>query len=93
MPEPGAVPRPRQQPPAAGSHLAHHRPRLAQLLMALKHPNIVSCKECFVHQSKLCIVMDYCSEGEAPSILGLLARRQRSLSWLPGCLAACCGWN
>ncbi len=36
----------------------------AQLLMALKHPNIVRCIECFTAQSKLCIVMDWCSEGE-----------------------------
>jgi serine/threonine protein kinase len=35
-----------------------------QLLLALKHPNIVRCKECFTSGSKLCIVMDWCSEGE-----------------------------
>eukprot|EP00882_Tetradesmus_deserticola_P031878 GHRQ01036057.1.p1 GENE.GHRQ01036057.1~~GHRQ01036057.1.p1 ORF type:complete len:156 (+),score=22.39 GHRQ01036057.1:430-897(+) len=35
-----------------------------QLLLALKHPNIVRCKECFPSGSKLCIVMDWCSEGE-----------------------------
>jgi NIMA (never in mitosis gene a)-related kinase len=37
--------------------------------MALNHPNIVRCTECFTHTSApgrqtLCIVMDYCSEGE-----------------------------
>ena len=31
--------------------------------MALKHPNIVRCVECFTHANKLCIVMDFCSEG------------------------------
>jgi len=36
---------------------------LPQLLKALKHPNIVSCKESFIEDGKLCIVMDYCSEG------------------------------
>lgn len=36
----------------------------AQLLMALNHPNIVRCVECFTFNNKLCIVMDYCSEGE-----------------------------
>ena len=34
-----------------------------QLLMALKHPNIVRCHECFTHLNKLCIVMEWCSEG------------------------------
>ncbi|KAJ9525273.1 hypothetical protein QJQ45_020808 [Haematococcus lacustris] len=40
----------------------------AKLLMALNHPNIVRCTECFTHQSKLCIVMDWCSEGDLYSI-------------------------
>lgn len=31
--------------------------------MALNHPNIVRCVECFTSNNKLCIVMDYCSEG------------------------------
>eukprot|EP00983_Pelagomonas_calceolata_P094130 1157850-Pelagomonas_calceolata.AAC.14 len=35
---------------------------MMQLLMALNHPNIVRCVECFTANSKLCIVMDYCSE-------------------------------
>lgn len=35
-----------------------------QLLMALDHPNIVRCHEAFVSEGKLCIVMDYCSQGE-----------------------------
>jgi len=37
---------------------------MLQLLMALNHPNIVRCVECFIANSKLCIVMDWCSEGE-----------------------------
>ena len=34
-----------------------------QVLQALHHPNIVSCKEAFTSLGKLVIVMDYCSEG------------------------------
>ncbi|KAF5839493.1 kinase-like domain-containing protein [Dunaliella salina] len=45
----------------------------AKLLMALNHPNIVRCVECFVANSKLCIVMDYCSEGD---LYGLLQKRR-----------------
>ena len=36
---------------------------LLQVLQALHHPNIVSCKEAFTCLGKLIIVMDYCSEG------------------------------
>ena len=36
---------------------------LIQVLQALHHPNVVSCKEAFVTAGKLCILMDYCSEG------------------------------
>ena len=36
-----------------------------QVLQALHHPNVVSCKEAFVSSGKLCILMDYCSEGKA----------------------------
>lgn len=32
--------------------------------MALNHPNIVRCSEAYTYQNKLCIVMDYCSEGQ-----------------------------
>ena len=35
-----------------------------QVLQMLHNSNIVSCIESFRHQGKLCIVMDYCSEGE-----------------------------
>lgn len=45
-----------------------------QLLMALNHPNIVRCSECFVHQNKLCIVMDHCSEGGLMRWSGTLHR-------------------
>ncbi|KAK9809093.1 hypothetical protein WJX72_009300 [[Myrmecia] bisecta] len=36
----------------------------AKVLLALNHPNVVSCKESFVEGGKLLIVMDYCSEGD-----------------------------
>jgi serine/threonine protein kinase len=36
---------------------------MLQVLQALHHPNVVSCKEAFVSGGKLCILMDYCSEG------------------------------
>jgi NIMA (never in mitosis gene a)-related kinase 1/4/5 len=42
---------------------------LVQLLKALKHPNIVSYRESFLTGSSLCIVMDYCSEGDLHAIL------------------------
>ncbi|GLC38425.1 hypothetical protein PLESTB_001579500 [Pleodorina starrii] len=45
----------------------------AKLLMALNHPNIVRCLECFTHLNKLCIVMDWCSEGD---LYGLLQKRR-----------------
>ena len=32
--------------------------------MGLSHPNIVRCREAFVADGALCIVMEYCSEGE-----------------------------
>lgn len=38
-------------------------PMLLQVLQALHHPNVVSCKEAFTSLGKLIIVMDYCSEG------------------------------
>ncbi len=37
----------------------------SQLLKASRHPIVVSCKECFTSDGKLCIVMEYCSEGVA----------------------------
>ncbi|GIL63301.1 hypothetical protein Vafri_17397 [Volvox africanus] len=45
----------------------------AKVLMALNHPNIVRCIECFTHMNKLCIVMDWCSEGD---LYGLLQKRR-----------------
>lgn len=61
-----------------------------QLLMALNHPNIVRCLECFTHQSKLCIVMDWCSEGGwhshvLPGLHALSSSSQRTRG------GACCG--
>ncbi|WIA14899.1 hypothetical protein OEZ85_001614 [Tetradesmus obliquus] len=57
----------------------------AKLLLALKHPNIVRCKECFTSGSKLCIVMDWCSEGDLYSILqkrkGQLLPEDTVLDW------------
>lgn len=50
----------------------------AKLLMALNHPNIVRCLECFTHMNKLCIVMDWCSEGDLYSLLQ--KRRGQQLS-------------
>eukprot|EP00198_Chlamydomonas_reinhardtii_P011003 XP_001700340.1 predicted protein [Chlamydomonas reinhardtii] len=56
----------------------------AKLLMALNHPNIVRCIECFTHMNKLCIVMDWCSEGKWPEgsrgYQELLKRRGQQLS-------------
>lgn len=40
---------------------------MLQVLQALHHPNVVSCKEAFVTGGKLCILMDYCSEGYCKS--------------------------
>lgn len=40
-----------------------------QVLQALHHPNVVSCKEAFVSGGKLCILMDYCSEGKLKSTI------------------------
>eukprot|EP00955_Chlamydomonas_euryale_P071473 361084-Chlamydomonas_euryale.AAC.2 len=36
---------------------------MAQLLMALNHPNIVRCYDTFVDGTKMCIVMELCGEG------------------------------
>jgi serine/threonine protein kinase len=61
--------------------LLHASLTVLQLLLALKHPNIVRCKECFTSGSKLCIVMDWCSEGEQHCCMLLL-----HLLVLAGCL-------
>ncbi len=37
---------------------------LLQLLLALRHPNVVYCKEAFRQDSMLYIVLEHCSEGE-----------------------------
>lgn len=41
--------------------------------MALKHPNIVKCLDTFTHNNKLCIVMEWCSEG-AGKLAGCVGR-------------------
>uniref|UniRef100_A0A061QR26 non-specific serine/threonine protein kinase n=1 Tax=Tetraselmis sp. GSL018 TaxID=582737 RepID=A0A061QR26_9CHLO len=57
----------------------------AQLLKALKHPNIVSCQETFLERGILCIIMDYCSEGDLYQALqrrkGALLREEQILDW------------
>ena len=54
--------------------------------MALKHPNIVRCLECFTHANKLCIVMDYCSEGDLYCIMakrkGVQMPEDMVMDWL-----------
>ena len=47
-----------------GQSLVHTLCLGVQVLQMLHNSNIVSCIESFRHQGKLCIVMDYCSEGE-----------------------------
>jgi serine/threonine protein kinase len=49
-----------------------------QLLKALSHPNIVGCRESFVHGGSLCIIMDYCSQGDLNAIMH--RRRGKPLS-------------
>lgn len=50
-----------------------------QVLQALHHPNVVSCKEAFVTGGKLCILMDYCSEGEF--LLDNHAQADTAIGW------------
>lgn len=35
-----------------------------QVLKSFNHPNVVRCKETFTEAGRLCIVMEYCSEGQ-----------------------------
>jgi hypothetical protein len=56
-----------------------------QLLMALDHPNIVRCSACFVNPTKVCIVLDYCSEGEPLSIPQPSPHRKAAPTWLQPC--------
>ena len=44
-----------------------------QLLLSLKHPNIVACYESFIEGTTLCIVMALCSGGD----LGVVLQRQK----------------
>ena len=41
----------------------------AQLLEAMQHPNIVRCCGHFQRESKLCILLDFCSKGDLESLL------------------------
>ncbi|KAK9822923.1 hypothetical protein WJX74_005108 [Apatococcus lobatus] len=41
----------------------------AQVLKSFNHPNVVRCKETFTDSGKLCIVMEYCSEGDLHAAL------------------------
>ena len=50
----------------------------------LHNSNIVSCVESFRHQGKLCIVMDYCSEGKQA-----LKGHSASIPPLPHMLGLC----
>ena len=36
----------------------------AKLLQSLDHPNIIKYYETFIHNDKLCIVMEYADNGE-----------------------------
>jgi len=38
-------------------------------VQSLKHPNIVECTETFIEGGKLCIVMDWCQEGDLYNIM------------------------
>lgn len=83
-------------------------PPALQLLMALNHPNIVRCTECFIHANKLCIVMDWCSEGRSrlgtpgsmAQLHGCLHRGRghvpgmwRGTAWRPGGMHGLGGWD
>jgi NIMA (never in mitosis gene a)-related kinase 1/4/5 len=56
-----------------------------QLLKALKHPNIVSYRESFLVAGNLCIVMDFCAQGDLHSILekrrGVSLPEETILDW------------
>lgn len=68
---------PHMSPPVVGrpphthehSRAASHTAVRVQLLKALKHPNIVSYRESFLSGGSLCIIMDYCSQGDLNTIL------------------------
>ncbi|KAG1679537.1 hypothetical protein FOA52_011139 [Chlamydomonas sp. UWO 241] len=63
--------------PAVERSAAHQE---AKLLKALKHPNIVQCTDSFMHGNKLCIVMDWCSEGD---LYGILQKQRAKAAHLP----------
>ena len=47
-----------------------------QVLQSLAHPNIVTCTESFIAGGKLCIVMDFCENGD---LYGFLKKRNGKL--------------
>ena len=58
-----------------------------QLLKALNHPNIVRSVECFTSQNKLCIVMEWCSEGE--TALWVMRTRVCARACVCACVCVC----
>ena len=49
-----------------------------QVLKSLNHPNVVRCKETFTDSGRLCIVMEYCSEGQQTNRHKLSVHHQRA---------------
>ncbi|KAK3269105.1 hypothetical protein CYMTET_22428 [Cymbomonas tetramitiformis] len=49
----------------------------AQVLKKLKHPNIISFKESFLHEGALCIVTSFCEEGDLFTRIRDNAKKQR----------------
>ena len=43
----------------------------AQHTLLLQHAAVVSCRECFVHDASLCIVMEYCEGGDLHSRIAM----------------------
>lgn len=62
----GSFPPPRVPVPARLPYLTSHA---RQVLARLHHPNVVECKESFIDDRKLCIVMDYCAQGDLYQLL------------------------
>ncbi|CAG9466562.1 unnamed protein product [Pedinophyceae sp. YPF-701] len=56
-----------------------------RLLQSLRHPNVVNCTESFLSAGKLCIVMEWCQEGDLYAILkkrrGALLPEETILDW------------
>ena len=54
---------------------------LLQLMLALKHPNIVACKEAFQQHNTLHILLEHCSQGETLFFQGFLMTISLIDSW------------